>query len=100
MSKRHSGGGSVVIWAAVGYYTKSPIVFLDGRVYSTRYGDLLKEQSAHFKLMGWPDFVFTHDNAPIHTARLIGSWFDQRHIEVLRWPALSPDLNMIQNVWS
>ena len=42
---------------------------------------------------------FQQDNAPIHTARSTITWLEERNIEILPWPALSPDLNPIKNLW-
>jgi hypothetical protein len=44
--------------------------------------------------------VSQNDNAPIHTAGTVQSWFDQHEGELqhLPWPAQSPDLNTIESV--
>ena len=46
-----------------------------------------------------PDFVFQQDNAPIHTARATTEYFHAMGINVLPWPARSPDVNPIENAW-
>ncbi len=42
--------------------------------------------------------IFQHDNARPHIASITTSWL-RRRIRVLKWPACSPDLSPIENIW-
>lgn len=44
--------------------------------------------------------VFMQDNASVHKARIVTSYLNQEEVKLLPWPARSPDLNPIENVWS
>ncbi len=71
-----------------------PLCFLKTNVTAPVYQDILE----HFmlpsadQLFKDADFIFQQDLAPAHTAKSTKSWLND-------WPANSPDLNPIENLW-
>jgi transposase len=68
---------------------------------TNRYTDML---SAHFvpraRALFGNDYVFAQDNAPCHKSKAAMDFFREKQVELLPWPAGSPDLNPIENMWA
>ncbi len=82
-------------------YGMGSLHVLEGTMNAERYIKVLEQHmlpSRRRVFQGRP-CVFQQDNAKPHTAAITTAWLCSRQVQVLNWPACSPDLSPIENIW-
>ncbi|CAK9796279.1 Transposable element Tc3 transposase [Anthophora plagiata] len=99
-AKRNFGGGSLMVWGAFHTNGMLKLAFPSKKMNSDEYISILQNNLLPFlqenNTINWS---FQQDNASIHTSRKVIAWFEENDINIIKWPACSPDQNPMENIW-
>ena len=89
-----------MVWGGITHHGRTELKIIEGNLNAVRYrGEIQSPIVLLFISRHGNRHTFQQDNARCHIARLSIQFLAQNNIDVLPWPALSPDLSPIEQFW-
>ena len=93
------GGGSVMVWGGIMGRRKTNLIVEQGNLNVQGYiNQILQLEAVPFLQRRGPA-ILMHDNARPHVAVICRQFLNRNNVNVLPWPAVSPDMNPIEHIW-
>lgn len=92
---------TMMVWGCITYYGVGTLVFVNGNMNSEKYIEVLDNNLWPVIVKHFPNegCLFQDDNAPCHASHATKAWKERNQLSCLPWPAQSPDINIIENIW-
>ena len=91
----------IMVWGAISVHGKSKLHFVTGSMNSEQYAGVIDHVLVPFiRKYHDQDVIFQQDNAPCHVSKASREHFSKKNIQIMEWPANSPDLNPIEKMFS
>lgn len=105
--KIQGGGGSLMVWGAITKTHTYPLIRIEETLDGPKFKELLTNffppvpgsSRSTLGRNGNLPWIFQQDNASVHTSKIVQEYLAERKASILPWPALSPDLSPIENLW-